>query len=166
MKISFTIDELNQDFWHERAVKEARLIQTNPKDKDRDFENDILLQTKRGHAPEVYSIENLGHIDNEADYQDTFDVDNIPVDHKASVSVQKLERTIVKYAWDLENAWPKRRNNMPRRVYGWINKWDRELKKFSDYYELHGIYEYDKNLKKMVYISPEVWYNNNIMEKI
>jgi len=166
MKISFTIDELDQVFWHERAVKEALKIQTNPKDKDRDFENDILLQTKRGHAPEVYSIENLGHTDNEADYQDTFDVDNSSVDHKASVSVQKLERTLVTYAWDLENAWEERRSNMPRRVYGWINKWDRELKRFSDYYELHGIYLYDKNLKKMVYISPEVWYNNNIMEKI
>ena len=54
MKISFTTDELNHTFWHERAVKESLLIQTNEKDKDRDFENDILLQTKRCHGPEVY----------------------------------------------------------------------------------------------------------------
>ena len=51
---------------------------------------------------------------------------------------------------------------MPKRVYGWINKWDRVLKRFSDYYELHGIYEYDKKIKKLVYISPKVWYNRYI----
>lgn len=160
MKVSFTLDQLNYEFWHTRAVYEALQIQSNAKDKDRDFENDILLQTKRGHAAEVYAIENLDHTDNEADYQDTFDVDGTPVDHKVSVSVEKLELTLEKYVWDLENAWPKRRKNMPHRIYAWINKWDRNIRGFSDYYELHGVYEYNKIMKKLVYISPKVWYNN------
>ena len=51
MKVSFTVDQLNYEFWHTRAVYEALQIQSNAKDKDRDFENDILMDTWTLNAP-------------------------------------------------------------------------------------------------------------------
>lgn len=151
MKLKFNVNEIDQDFWSERALKEARLIHANKKDQHRDFWEDVLPMTKRGHAAEVYAIQFLNHKDDEDEYRDTFDVDGEPVDHKVSYSPYKLSLTLEKYEWDLNTA--RHRPNMAHRVYGWINQFG------SDEYHLHGIWEFDKKTKKLVYNSPEVWYN-------
>ena len=163
----FNINDIPEDEWNKRARKEAEEIKTNPKDKHRDLESDIYPTTKRGHGAEWLGMLNLKHTDNPKKYQDTYDEDGAPVDHKVSISKKWLDETLKKYTdflLDESSEWHiKRANNMPKRVYGWINPYDDyEARTYTNEYTLVGIWEFDKKLKKLVYISPKVWYNRYI----
>jgi len=165
MQVKYNIKDIPEDKWHKRALEEAQKIKTNPKDKDRDLEDDIYPKTKRGHGSEWFGMLFLKHTDNTAKWQDTYDEDGEPVDHKTSVSEFYLTKTIHNYEDalnDKSSDWHiNRAKNMPKRVYGWINRYDDyHNKTYSNEYILHGIYEYDKKTKKMVYIDPQVWYNS------
>lgn len=163
----FNINDIPEDEWNKRARKEAEEIKTNPKDKDRDLESDIYPNTKRGHGAEWFAMLNLNQTDNPNKYQDTYDEDGVPVDHKTSISKKWLDETLKKYTsclLDESSEWHiKRANNMPKRVYGWINPYkDYEAQTYTNEYTLVGIWEFDKKLEKLVYISPKVWYNRYI----
>ena len=110
---------------------------------------------------------NLEHTDNPKKYQDTYDTDDIRAEHKVSLSRKYLDMTIENYEkllLDDSTDWHiKRAKNMAKRVYGWINPYDDyEAKTYTNEYTLVGIWEFDKKLKKLVYISPKVWYNRYI----
>lgn len=163
----FNINDIPEDKWSQRARKEAEEIKTNPKDKHRDLESDIYPTTKRGHGAEWLGMLNLQQTDNSKRYQDTYDEDGAPVDHKVSISKKWLDETLKKYTdclLDESSEWHiKRANNMPKRVYGWINPYDDyDAKTYTNEYTLIGIWEFDKKLKKLVYNSPKVWYNRYI----
>ena len=140
-----------------RAMFEARLIKTNKKDSYRSFDGDILPNTMKGHYGEWIAMTQLGHTDNPEEYHDTFDQDGVPTEHKVSYSRYKLDQRVDEYLWRIMEQ--ERRNWPPiqldHRVYGWIGD------ALSGKHKLHGIYEYDEKMKKMVYIKPEVWYNSN-----
>lgn len=169
-EFKFDINDIPKDEWNLRARKEAEEIKSNRKDKDRDLESDIFPQVKRGHAAEWFAMLNLEHTDNVEKYQDTYDSDKAEVDHKVSISRTWLDKTLENYTEILLNEsseWHiKRAKNMPKRVYGWINPYDNFDQSFgktyTNEYTLVGIWEFDKKMKKLVYISPKVWYNRYI----
>jgi hypothetical protein len=163
----FNINDIPEDEWNKRARKEAEEIKSNPKDKHRDLESDIYPNTRRGHGAEWFSMLNLEHTDNPKKYQDTYDTDDIRAEHKVSLSRKYLDMTIENYEkllLDDSTDWHiKRAKNMAKRVYGWINPYDDyEARTYTNEYTLVGIWEFDKKLKKLVYISPKVWYNRYI----
>lgn len=148
---------LDEKLVKERATYEARLIKSNKKDAHRCFDTDILPNTIKGHYAEWIAMTHLGQTDNPEEYFDTIDQDNIEAEHKVSYSRYKLNQRVDEYMWRImkqeRTNWPKRQLN--HRVYGWIGD------ALEGDYKLHGIYEYDKKMQKMVYITPELWYNNN-----
>ena len=154
MKTIFDRTELDQEYWHERALTEARKIHTNEKDKWRSFDNDLFPKTKRGHAAEQMSMKDHGHTDNIAKWQDTFDEDGVNTAHKVSMSEKWLFETLLDYGDDLNmtfNQWYiDRANNMAKRVYGWINPYvdyakRPHLEAYSHIYTLYAIWEFKKD---------------------
>ncbi len=83
--IEFTLDDINPVRLHERALNEAKKISQNYsfKSSGRTWE-DLLRQTRRGHAAEVYLIDILGWKDDEREYKDVIDPDGYPVEIKVT----------------------------------------------------------------------------------
>lgn len=171
--LNFDVKDIDAVAWVKRARAESELIQTNDKDKARDMETDIFPKTFRGHGAEMIAMKYLGHTDNPADWQDTFDVDKVNTEHKVSVSPKYLKRTLQAYEDDLNDTtteWHiKRANNMARRVYGWINMYRNDeayqnrfkdpLSAFSSIYNFYGVWEWVEGDNKLLYMSPKMWYN-------
>ncbi len=154
MKTIFDRRELDQEYWHERALSEAKEIHTNPKDKHRSFDNDLFPKTKRGHGAEQMSMKDHGHTDNTAKWQDTFNEDRVNSAHKVSVSEKWLIKTKQDYEDDLNNTTDQwhidRSNNMAKILYGWINPYVDYAKKphleaYSNIYRLYAIWEFKKD---------------------
>ena len=68
--INFNLNEINPIELHDRATNEAKKIATNTSFKmsGRTYE-DLIRQTRKGHAAELYLIDILGWDDDERDYK-------------------------------------------------------------------------------------------------
>ena len=109
--IAFNLDDINPIRLHERAVNEAKKIASNIsfKRSGRSWE-DLLRQTRRGHAAEVYLIDILGWDDDEREYKDVIDPDGYPVEikvtgNKANIPIMLENFTRFKTYEDWKN-WP------------------------------------------------------------
>ena len=109
--IAFNLDDINPIRLHERAINEAKKIASNVsfKQSGRSWE-DLLRQTRRGHAAEVYLIDILGWDDDEREYKDVIDPDGYPVEikvtgDKANVPIMLENFTRFKTHEDWKN-WP------------------------------------------------------------
>ena len=89
--IDFNINEINPIQLHDRATNEAKKIATNTSFKmsGRTYE-DLIRQTRRGHAAEIYLIDVLGYKDDEREYKDVID----PAGNFVEVKVTNSERNI------------------------------------------------------------------------
>jgi len=162
--MKFKLDNLNidKDAFYQRALSEALLIKSNKKDNHRDVESNILPMVMKGHYAEWIGILELNHTDNAEPYHDTFDEEGVASDHKVSYSKIQLEKNISEYSWRVQSqertGWPKVK--LDERVYGWVGN------AISGDYELVGIYNYDKETKKMVYTATETWYNRSLSVEV
>ena len=136
--MKFKLDDLNIDTneFRQRALEEAILIKSNKKDSHRDLEGNILPMVMKGHYAEWIGMTELNHTDNPEPYHDTFDHEGVDSDHKVSYSKIQLNKNISEY--------------------GWVGD------AISGDYELVGVYNYDKETKKMVYTAPETCYNRSL----
>ena len=96
--MDFTLDEINPIRLHDRALEEAKKIRTNIsfKDSGRSWE-DLLRQTRRGHAAELYLIDILGYDDDEREYKDVIDPDGNYVEVKVTNSIDNIPFMIEKF---------------------------------------------------------------------
>ena len=158
--MKFKLDDLNIDTneFRQRALEEAILIKSSKKDSHRDLEGNILPMVMKGHYAEWIGMTELNHTDNPEPYHDTFDHEGVDSDHKVSYSKIQLNKNISEYSWRVQSqertGWPK--SQLAHRVYGWVGD------AISGDYELVGIYNYDKETKKMVYTAPETCYNRSL----
>jgi hypothetical protein len=89
--INFNLNDINTIELHDRATNEAKKIATNASFKmsGRTYE-DLIRQTRRGHAAELFLIDILGWKDDVREYKDVIDPDGLPVEIKRSNHVTKI----------------------------------------------------------------------------
>jgi len=141
--ISFNINEINPIQLHDRALNEAKKIANNTSFKmsGRTFE-DLIKQTRRGHAAEIYLIDILGWKDDERDYKDVIDPDGLPVEVKVTGKASNIPIMLERFTEiKQKQAWM----DWPDHLIIFINAED------SIHYSYHCRYEWKENNWKEVH---------------
>lgn len=139
--IDFTLDDINPIQLHDRATNEAKKIATNTSFKmsGRTYE-DLIRQTRRGHAAEIYLIDILGWDDDEREYKDVIDPDGYPVEVKVTGTEDNISIMLQRFTdIKIHEAWKE----WPDSLIIFINPPD------SNDYTYHGRYEWYKNQWKL-----------------
>ena len=139
--IDFNINDINPIQLHDRATNEAKKIATNTSFKmsGRTYE-DLIRQTRRGHAAELYLIDILGWDDDEREYKDVVDPDGYPVEVKVTGKEENISIMLQRFTNIKENQeWME----WPDSLIIFINPPD------SNNYSYHGRYEWYKNQWKL-----------------
>ncbi len=134
--INFNLNELNPIELHDRATNEAKKIATNTSFKmsGRTYE-DLIRQTRKGHAAELYLIDILGWTDDERDYKDVIDPDGLPVEIKVTSKEENIPFMLERFTdIKLNQEWM----DWPDHLIIFINPDD------SNEYSYHGRYEWKK----------------------
>jgi hypothetical protein len=135
--INFNLNEINPIELHDRATNEAKKIATNTSFKmsGRTYE-DLIRQTRKGHAAELYLIDILGWEDDERDYKDVIDPDGLPVEVKVTSKETNIPFMIERFTdIKVNQKWME----WPDHLIIFINPDD------SNEYLYHGRYEWKKN---------------------
>lgn len=80
--MDFNIKTLDQEKLTESSLAESKEIFENKKSYDNRTYDDILLNTRNGHAVERYLIENFNYVNNIKKYHDVISPNNIEVECK------------------------------------------------------------------------------------
>ncbi len=141
--INFNLNEINPIELHDRATNEAKKIATNTSFKmsGRTYE-DLIRQTRKGHAAELYLIDILGWDDDERDYKDVIDPDGLPVEVKVTSKKTNIPFMIERFTDIKEN---QKWMDWPDHLVIFINPDD------SNEYLYHGRYEWKENNWKEVH---------------
>ena len=105
--IDFTLEDIDPIKLHVRAISEAKKISNNISFKSdmRSFK-ELLRDTRRGHAAELYLIDVLGYKDDEREYKDVIDPEGNPVEVKVTNSIANIPKMIERFTQiKLFEAW-------------------------------------------------------------
>ena len=139
--IDFNINDIDTIKLHDRATNEAKKIASNTSFKmsGRTYE-DLIQQTRRCHAAELYLIDVLGWDDDEREYKDVVDPDGYPVEVKVTGKEENISIMLQRFTNIKENQeWME----WPDSLIIFINPPD------SNNYSYHGRYEWYKNQWKL-----------------
>lgn len=131
--INFNVNEINPIQLHDRATTEAKKIATNTSFKmsGRTYE-DLIHQTRRGHAAELYLIEVLGWDDDKREYKDVIDPDGLPVEIKVTGKKENIPIMLQRFTdIKLNQEWM----NWPDHLMIFINPEDSNEYSFYNRYE-------------------------------